>query len=240
MDACVSFVASGLVAEERCARNSESSANNHETKRNVGESGLHPNPPFPSVDYPVKGRPINIPIFVRMSRVLGRTWEIWSLIVKQTRGVHRLWNSPCLCIRFLGCGCRGGCPGRTVDVVGSLDSAGSKGIGTLGCSPACLVGPPAAGRGSSLRVLEEGALCGDGGQCQRHGGDHHVQPNRWPAVPGSIRSVSALNRHGSSLDERALSGHRCQEQRQRSNRPVKADYRSDSLHHPARATLSIP
>ena len=147
MDACVSVVAIGLVAEERCARNSESSANNHQTKRNVGESGLHPNPPFPSVDYPVRGRPINIPIFVGMSRVLGRTWEIWSLIVKQTRGVHRLWNSPCLCIRFLACGCRGGCPGRTVDGVGSLDSAGSKGIGALvGRRP----GPPAAGRGSLL------------------------------------------------------------------------------------------
>ncbi len=61
-----------LAAHERCARNSESSANNHQTKRNVGESGLHPNPPLPSVDYPAKGSPINIPIFIGLSSVLAR------------------------------------------------------------------------------------------------------------------------------------------------------------------------
>ena len=184
-----------LAAHERCARNSESSANNHQTKRNVGESGLHPNPPFPSVDYPVKGSPINIPIFVGLSSVLDRYLEELGDLAsygKANTGSSLIMELPVSLYSIPGLwaawGAAQGGP-LTCRLPGQRSRWG------WGSHRHFSSEAPVAGRAPSLRVLEEGALCSDDGQHQRHAGDHHVQPNRWPAAPGSFWSVFASNRH---------------------------------------------
>lgn len=141
-----------LAARPSSARGGESCTSDHQAKRNVGESGLHPKPPLPSVNYPARGSPINIPISIGLSRVLVRNLEDSRDLAtyrKANTGSSRIMELPVSLYSILAFGLPGGLPREDCLLVGSLGSAGSEGGWGLGWSPACLVGA-AAGRGGLL------------------------------------------------------------------------------------------